>query len=284
MCFFVLLITSWLLAAPAFAQDSSTDSDHDARLKQAVAAYEGGSLDEARTLFETLHAQKPTARTLRALGVIAFRQQRYAEASTLLAESLTSSVKPLTEELAQGARTLLDQSRAAHEAEGKPTGSQEPTAASEPRAAAKALMPLAEPQDHAVVGEPSAAHPAAKAGEAMPVQHRRETRLQKAGWIVMGAAGAAGVMALIATAIGAKRLGDIEDRCRANEDGTCSKGEGNRLMRAKNMDLWSGLAIGGAAGAGLLAGTGTWLLVDGYWRDRGQPGAHGMMLSLQRRF
>jgi hypothetical protein len=107
-------LLGWLLVgfvpAVALAQ-SGAAAPVDQQLQAAIHAYEAGQLDDARALFEQLHAQSPTARTLRGLGVIAFRQGRFVEAISLLEASLSSPLKPLTPELKRAVELVLADAR-----------------------------------------------------------------------------------------------------------------------------------------------------------------------------
>jgi hypothetical protein len=101
------LLALWsvlLPVMPVAAQDET--------LQAAVRAYESGDLDSARALFERLHGQQPTARTLRGLGMVAFRQERFSDAALLLEASLSSQEKPLTPELAESVQVVLAAARA----------------------------------------------------------------------------------------------------------------------------------------------------------------------------
>jgi hypothetical protein len=102
----------WLSAmqAPVHAEDAERAALDDT-LRRALAAYEAGELEQARALFEEVHRREPSARTLRGLGVVAFRQQRHAAAVVLLEQSLASPVKPLAGTMAEGVEQLLGEAR-----------------------------------------------------------------------------------------------------------------------------------------------------------------------------
>lgn len=84
-------------------------ADASVALRGALSAYERGDMAEARRWFEQAHAAEPTARTLRGLGVVAYRQERTLEAYAYLTQSLVASVKPLTAELRAGVQQLVNE-------------------------------------------------------------------------------------------------------------------------------------------------------------------------------
>jgi hypothetical protein len=72
---------SALAQAPGNANDAAhvqasedPSGPREQTLRAALAAYERGDLELARTLFEAVHAEHPSARTLRGLGIVAYRQ------------------------------------------------------------------------------------------------------------------------------------------------------------------------------------------------------------------
>jgi hypothetical protein len=105
----VCLLTWLLCSLSVLAQESASGQQNprDDTLRAALGAYESGDLELARALFEAVHADDPSARTLRGLGIVAYRQGRYVDAVRLLEQSLSSSVRPLTEEMSQSVGVLL---------------------------------------------------------------------------------------------------------------------------------------------------------------------------------
>lgn len=91
----------WTLAAtsptPLAAQPSENDLAYEAAVGDALTELKAGRLPEARALFLRAHALKPSARTLRGLGVVALEQRHYAEADTLLRQALDDPRRPLTD-------------------------------------------------------------------------------------------------------------------------------------------------------------------------------------------
>jgi hypothetical protein len=88
--------------APAAEEDTSEQT-----LRAALEAYERGDLDLANTLLEQVHIARPSARTLRGLGIVAFQQRRFIDARVLLEQSLIHPVKPLDAELRANAQQLI---------------------------------------------------------------------------------------------------------------------------------------------------------------------------------
>lgn len=94
------------VAAPAAAQ-----RNYQTTIRDAVSEYSAGNLEESRALFEQAHRMKPSARTLRGLGMVAFEQKRYVQAVDYLEQALADSRKPLKRRNRVKAKDLL--SRAA---------------------------------------------------------------------------------------------------------------------------------------------------------------------------
>ncbi len=96
-----------VLGASARAQDAAPEAG--SALRSALQAYEAGDLSAAQRGFAQAHREQPTARTLRGLGVVAYRQGRWLDAYAHLTLSLVSTAKPLTEELRARVLTLVDE-------------------------------------------------------------------------------------------------------------------------------------------------------------------------------
>lgn len=101
-------------AAPIKAQTSSgSDADrvyHDA-ITRALQEFDLGHWTEAKVFFREAHARKPSARTLRGIGLACYESRNYVEAIDYLEQALASSVQPLTPEMRTSATRLIEQSR-----------------------------------------------------------------------------------------------------------------------------------------------------------------------------
>jgi tetratricopeptide (TPR) repeat protein len=76
-------------------------------LQQAVEAFDAGRFVEAQAHFREAHALAPSARTLRALGMVAFELHDYAASVSYLEQSLVATVKPLDASLRREAKAVL---------------------------------------------------------------------------------------------------------------------------------------------------------------------------------
>jgi tetratricopeptide (TPR) repeat protein len=76
-------------------------------VSQAVVDYDAGRFAEARVHFTEAHALSPSARTLRALGMVEFELHHYVESVTYLEQALASRVKPLDAALRAEAESVL---------------------------------------------------------------------------------------------------------------------------------------------------------------------------------
>jgi len=102
------------LAGPALAQkraDRAADVKYQELIRRALEEYTAGNWTEARVFFEDAHAISPNARTLRGLGMTSYEARSYVEAISFLEQALASQVRPLTPQIAQETRRVLDQAR-----------------------------------------------------------------------------------------------------------------------------------------------------------------------------
>lgn len=76
-------------------------------VREGVAEFRRENWSEARAFFERAHRLKPSARTLRGLGFVAYEMHNYVEAESLLAKALRNSKGSLTKvQRAQAQRVL----------------------------------------------------------------------------------------------------------------------------------------------------------------------------------
>jgi len=105
----LLFIHVLAVAQGAAAQAGSDDeSAFEPTVERALQAYDAERWDEARQLFEQAHALNPTARTLRAIGMVAFNQADYVTALLSLEASLVDARKPLSPEQRSHAAQLIE--------------------------------------------------------------------------------------------------------------------------------------------------------------------------------
>jgi hypothetical protein len=108
------LLAVLALAGPAAAQkagDRAIESKYQELIRRALEEYSAGNWTEARVFFEDAHAISPNARTLRGLGMTSYEARSYVEAISFLEQALASQVRPLTPQIAQEARRVLEQAR-----------------------------------------------------------------------------------------------------------------------------------------------------------------------------
>jgi tetratricopeptide (TPR) repeat protein len=258
-------------AAPA-AADAGDPGDPSEALRQAVAAYEQGDLANARRLFETVHRAAPTARTLRSLGLVAFRQQRYADAIDLLQASLASQQRPLTDAQREGASTVLAEARA-HVARAEQAPPPE--------------VPLSPPQSNVetelapVPSETSRLEPQPApvqrvetklAVAAVPRQGTRAKRIKRAGYALLGVALAAVVTSATSYLVGVSRLRGIERECRKGPDRGCELEYVKERERKERLDMLSTLSLASGILGGVSAAGGGALLI---WQWRSEARSVG---------
>jgi hypothetical protein len=93
--------------APASAPSPTEPPGYRAAIDEAVAEYAAGRYPEARALFMRAHTLQPSARTLRGLGMAEFELRNYVEATRLLQQALSSTVRALDGELRTATQALL---------------------------------------------------------------------------------------------------------------------------------------------------------------------------------
>jgi hypothetical protein len=93
--------------APASAPAPAEPPGYRAAIDDAVAEYAAGRYPEARAMFMRAHTLQPSARTLRGLGMAEFELRNYVEATRLLQQALSSTVRALDGELRTATQALL---------------------------------------------------------------------------------------------------------------------------------------------------------------------------------
>lgn len=259
-----LPVPSWAQAAPAL---EAGDAELAERLRQGVEAYDRGDLTAARVAFEQVHARAPTARTLRSLGLVAFREQRYEDAVAMLEASLASQVKPLTETQRQAATVALQEARAKlpDPIEHAAVAASAPVVMEAPVAALAAVAPtLSVPAPAPVVAKPVA----------LDRRATRSVRLNRAGYALLGVAGVALVASITSYQLGRARLQKIEADCREG----CELGYVQEREQKAHLDALANASLATGIVAGAAGASGTAILLW-HWRSD-QNRASGAELSL----
>jgi hypothetical protein len=112
-----ILFAGWLIfgGAGAHAQSSQARAEdaaayHDA-IGRALQEFNLGHWTEAKVFFREAHARRPSARTLRGIGLASYESRNYVDAIDYLGQALVSSVQPLTADMRNAATKLIEQSR-----------------------------------------------------------------------------------------------------------------------------------------------------------------------------
>jgi hypothetical protein len=111
-----LMCALWLVLSPAVAEaeevsDPAIEAEYQQLITDALSEYERGSWEESAALFRRAHELRPTARTLRGLGLAAYEARRYPESIRFLTEALTDSRKPLTPKQRDEIEATLERAR-----------------------------------------------------------------------------------------------------------------------------------------------------------------------------
>jgi hypothetical protein len=94
-------------AQSARAEDAAY---HDA-IGRALQEFNLGHWTEAKVFFREAHARRPSARTLRGIGLACYESRNYVDAIDFLGQAIVSSVQPLTADMRNAAAKLIEQSR-----------------------------------------------------------------------------------------------------------------------------------------------------------------------------
>jgi hypothetical protein len=98
-----ILSVWWLLSSSALAHaqghghaETQVNADYEALIRDGVREYNLGNYAEARLMFSKAHALRPSARTLRGMGLSDFELKRYTLAIDELSAALDAKDRPLT--------------------------------------------------------------------------------------------------------------------------------------------------------------------------------------------
>jgi hypothetical protein len=111
------------LAAPAAAdepaaprvvspQETEAQAEYDRAIDMGIVEHNAGRFAEARTQYMRAHELQPSARTLRALGMVEFELRNYGESVNYLEQALASPEKALDADLRKQTEELLSRARA----------------------------------------------------------------------------------------------------------------------------------------------------------------------------
>jgi hypothetical protein len=111
-----ILLAGWLSlgAASVHAQASQAraeDAAYHEAIGRALQEFNLGHWTEANVFFREAHARRPSARTLRGIGLASYESRNYVDAIDFLGQALASSVQPLTTDMRNAAMKLIEQSR-----------------------------------------------------------------------------------------------------------------------------------------------------------------------------
>ena len=110
-----LIALSALLTAPVQSQASPSEgadkTEYMTLVRKALSEYDLGHFREAKAYFEQAHDLKPSARTLRGLGLTSYELRHYVEAISYMELALGSDVKPLNETMRKQLDSLIAEAR-----------------------------------------------------------------------------------------------------------------------------------------------------------------------------
>lgn len=96
-----------LLWTALAAAQSNDPRAYDRAIEQALVEFESGHWEEAYNLFREAHRLKPSARTLRGLGLVSYELGDYPEALVHLRAALSNETRPLTTKQRQEVETIV---------------------------------------------------------------------------------------------------------------------------------------------------------------------------------
>jgi len=109
---FSILFSILVFFTSRYASAQSSDSsDYLRTISEAISEYNSGHFEEARRLFEAAHLNNPNARTLRGIGLVAFKARDYVTTVEVLEAALKDERKPLTEKMRTQANDILQKAK-----------------------------------------------------------------------------------------------------------------------------------------------------------------------------
>lgn len=107
-----LILCVALLSVPRVTRaDEGDPLEYSEAVSLGVSEFDSRNFIEARAHFMHAHALRPNARTLRALGMVAFELKKYVESVDYLTQALASDARPLADDHRRQAEVLLARAR-----------------------------------------------------------------------------------------------------------------------------------------------------------------------------
>jgi hypothetical protein len=110
----MLSTASMFGVARASAEDSAdakVEAEYQQLINDALNEYDRGSWEESAALFRRAHELRPSARTLRGLGLTAYEARRYPDSIRYLSEALTDTRHALTPKQREDIDATLERAR-----------------------------------------------------------------------------------------------------------------------------------------------------------------------------
>ncbi len=95
----------------ARAEDAPEKASYERLLREATNEFDAGAYSEAHALLARAHKLRPTARTLRGLGMASFELRHYLQAIDELDQALTETRRPLTAAQRKEVQELLERAK-----------------------------------------------------------------------------------------------------------------------------------------------------------------------------
>ena len=99
------------LASAEEDSDAKVEAEYQQLIADALSEYERGSWEESAALFQRAHDLRPSARTLRGLGLAVFEARQYPESIHYLSGALTDTRRPLTQKQREEVESTLNRAR-----------------------------------------------------------------------------------------------------------------------------------------------------------------------------
>jgi tetratricopeptide (TPR) repeat protein len=91
--------------------EARADSEYSALIDRAISEFDLGHWTEAKAFFKRAHLLRPSARTLRGLGLASYELRSYVEALIYLRQALASAERPLTEEMRAEVKATIEEAK-----------------------------------------------------------------------------------------------------------------------------------------------------------------------------